>query len=96
MNTPSLTFEFEPCTPMQISRFLGSGGYGEVYLCKWASVDVAVKCLTPALLGPSSEEGMGRSVSQDAVRGFLFFSEYVTAPVVTTCFYEIYGDLNTP
>eukprot|EP00983_Pelagomonas_calceolata_P134295 1162046-Pelagomonas_calceolata.AAC.12 len=33
-----------------VCRFLGAGGYGEVYLCKWASVDVAVKCLNPGLI----------------------------------------------
>ncbi|KAJ9517634.1 hypothetical protein QJQ45_025035, partial [Haematococcus lacustris] len=49
----------------QICRFLGAGGYGEVYLCKWASVDVAVKSLSPSLLG-HCPDGLGRSVSNDA------------------------------
>ncbi|KAK9835331.1 hypothetical protein WJX81_003108 [Elliptochloris bilobata] len=30
-------------------KFLGSGGYGEVYLGKWHSSEVAVKCLNPSL-----------------------------------------------
>jgi serine/threonine protein kinase len=38
-------------------RLLGIGGYGEVYLCKWHSADVAVKCLNPNLLTPDG--GMG-------------------------------------
>lgn len=30
-------------------RFLGSGGYGDVYLAKWHNCEVAVKCLNPSL-----------------------------------------------
>jgi hypothetical protein len=30
-------------------RFLGSGGYGDVYLARWHACDVAVKCLNPSL-----------------------------------------------
>jgi serine/threonine protein kinase len=33
-----------------VVRFLGSGGYGEVYLCRWHHVEVAVKCLHPSVL----------------------------------------------
>jgi hypothetical protein len=62
------------CCPKQISRFLGAGGYGEVYLCKWASVDVAVKCLSPSLLGPSlmmDAAGSNRPLPSDAVSSSL-------------------------
>lgn len=51
---------------MQVVRFLGAGGYGEVYLCKWHACDVAVKSLSPALLtadgfgGGNANEQVGR------------------------------------
>lgn len=61
------------CSHPQVCRFLGAGGYGEVYLCKWASVDVAVKCLNPGLIMGAGaamtvgEDGFSSS-SSDAVR----------------------------
>uniref|UniRef100_A0A383V2H6 Protein kinase domain-containing protein n=1 Tax=Tetradesmus obliquus TaxID=3088 RepID=A0A383V2H6_TETOB len=51
----------EDLTPV---RLLGTGGFGEVYLCRWHSCDVAVKCLNPNLLVPDG--GMG-SISKDNV-----------------------------
>jgi serine/threonine protein kinase len=42
---------------LQPVRLLGTGGFGEVYLCRWHSCDVAVKCLNPNLLVPDG--GMG-------------------------------------
>lgn len=30
-------------------KYLGSGGYGEVYLGKWHSSEAAIKCLNPSL-----------------------------------------------
>jgi len=57
---------------LRVCRFLGAGGYGEVYLCKWASVDVAVKCLNPGLIMGAGaamtvgDEGFNSS-SSDAV-----------------------------
>ena len=30
-------------------KFIGSGGYGEVYLGKWHSSEAAIKCLNPSL-----------------------------------------------
>jgi len=42
---------------LQPVRLLGIGGFGEVYLCRWHSCDVAVKCLNPSLLVPDG--GMG-------------------------------------
>ncbi|KAF6261784.1 hypothetical protein COO60DRAFT_1699613 [Scenedesmus sp. NREL 46B-D3] len=49
-------------------RLLGTGGFGEVYLCRWHSCDVAVKCLNPNLLVPDG--GMG-SISKDNVSELL-------------------------
>ena len=66
----------------QVCRFLGAGGYGEVYLCKWASVDVEVKCLNPGLIMgagaamAAGEEGLNSS-SSDAVRGCVCVFAYV-------------------
>jgi hypothetical protein len=34
-----------------------SGGYGEVYLSRWHSTEVAVKCLNPQLLTPDGDMG---------------------------------------
>lgn len=49
----------------QVVRFLGAGGYGEVYLCKWHACDVAVKSLSPALL---MEDGLGGGNASEEVR----------------------------
>lgn len=34
---------------VSLAKFLGSGGYGEVYLGKWHSSEAAIKCLNPSL-----------------------------------------------
>ena len=41
----------EVINPKDVSlvKFLGSGGYGEVYLGKWHSSEAAIKCLNPSL-----------------------------------------------
>jgi hypothetical protein len=49
---------------LQPVRLLGTGGFGEVYLCRWHSCDVAVKCVNPNLLVPDG--GMG-SISKVGV-----------------------------
>lgn len=38
-------------------RFIGGGAFGEVYLAKWHSTEVAVKCLAPSLLACNSSTG---------------------------------------
>mmetsp|Transcript_25013 Transcript_25013/g.69803 ORF Transcript_25013/g.69803 Transcript_25013/m.69803 type:complete len:640 (+) Transcript_25013:358-2277(+) len=51
--------EIIPKSDIVISKLLGSGGYGEVYLGKWRdATDVAVKCLSPSLLSPDGDGGM--------------------------------------
>lgn len=49
----------EVISPQDITlvKFLGSGGYGEVYLGKWQHSEAAIKCLNPSLFftgGPVS------------------------------------------
>ena len=41
----------EVILPKDVSlvKYLGSGGYGEVYLGKWHSSEAAIKCLNPSL-----------------------------------------------
>ena len=41
----------EVIQPKDVSlvKYLGSGGYGEVYLGKWHSSEAAIKCLNPSL-----------------------------------------------
>ena len=41
----------EVISPQEVTlvKFLGSGGYGEVYLGKWQHSEAAVKCLNPSL-----------------------------------------------
>ena len=34
---------------VSLVKYLGSGGYGEVYLGKWHSSEAAIKCLNPSL-----------------------------------------------
>ncbi|GIL89538.1 hypothetical protein Vretifemale_17370, partial [Volvox reticuliferus] len=55
---------------LKIIKFLGSGGYGEVYLCRWQSCDVAVKCLNPSLMMPDTASG-GSTMSSDVVTELL-------------------------
>lgn len=45
-------------------KFLGAGGYGEVYLGKWHSSEAAIKCLNPSLFAG----GEGGHVSACASR----------------------------
>lgn len=50
--------EVIPKSDISLSKLLGAGGYGEVYLGKWrGGTDVAVKCLSPALWAPDGEVG---------------------------------------
>ncbi len=35
---------------LQVVRLLGAGAFGSVYLARWRSTEVAVKCLSPSLL----------------------------------------------
>jgi serine/threonine protein kinase len=51
IDLPDLIERMEIIQPSDISlvKFLGSGGYGDVYLGRWHGCEVAVKCLNPAL-----------------------------------------------
>lgn len=61
--------EIIPAADIALVRFLGSGGYGDVYLGKWHSCDVAVKCLNPALFFQGSETGtINRAAIVDLIR----------------------------
>ena len=44
-------------SPVDVSvmKFLGSGGYGEVYLGKWHSSEAAIKCLNASLFYPGGD-----------------------------------------
>lgn len=56
---------------LQIMRMLGSGGFGEVYLARWHSSEVAVKCLNPSLLIQDHYGSGGLVVSQEVVAELL-------------------------
>ena len=47
----SIAGRMEVIQPKDVSlvKYLGSGGYGEVYLGKWHSSEAAIKCLNPSL-----------------------------------------------
>ena len=47
----------EIISPHDVSlvKFLGSGGYGEVYLGKWHSSEAAIKCLNASLFFPGGD-----------------------------------------
>lgn len=52
-----------------LSKFLGSGGYGDVYLGRWHACEVAVKCLNPALFFQGAEPGsINRAAVADLIR----------------------------
>jgi serine/threonine protein kinase len=45
-----------PCAALLLPalRYLGGGAFGEVYLCRWHGVEVAVKSLSPSLISNDS------------------------------------------
>lgn len=52
-----------------LNKFLGSGGYGDVYLGRWHACEVAVKCLNPALFFQGNEPGsINRAAVADLIR----------------------------
>ncbi|KAI8470843.1 MAG: kinase-like domain-containing protein [Monoraphidium minutum] len=53
---------------LRVVKLLGMGGFGEVYLSRWHSTEVAVKCLNPTLLTVDGDMG---SVSRDTVAELL-------------------------
>ena len=42
---------------VSLVKFIGSGGYGEVYLGKWHSSEAAIKCLNTSLFTSTSDSG---------------------------------------
>lgn len=42
---------------VSLVKYLGSGGYGEVYLGKWHSSEAAIKCLNPSLFFNAGQVG---------------------------------------
>ena len=51
INLSSISDRLEIISPEDVTlmKFLGAGGYGEVYLGKWHSSEAAIKCLNPSL-----------------------------------------------
>ncbi|PRW58530.1 alternative oxidase [Chlorella sorokiniana] len=67
----SLVEKMEVIRPddVQLVRFLGSGGYGDVYLGRWHGSDVAVKCLNPSLFFDGGEmSAVNRGAIIDLIR----------------------------
>jgi serine/threonine protein kinase len=61
IDLPDLVERMEIIQPSDITlaKFLGSGGYGDVYLGRWHGCEVAVKCLNPALFFQGGAGGAG-------------------------------------
>ncbi|CAL5222116.1 g4432 [Coccomyxa viridis] len=53
---------------ISLAKFLGSGGYGEVYLGKWHSSEVAIKCLNPSLFFSGSDGTASKAAMADLLR----------------------------
>ncbi|KAK9820412.1 hypothetical protein WJX72_010037 [[Myrmecia] bisecta] len=50
---------------VQLVKFLGSGGYGEVYLGKWHSSEAAIKCLNPSLFfGGGGDQASNMAITE--------------------------------
>ena len=63
----NISDRLEIISPNDVSlvKFLGAGGYGEVYLGKWHSSEAAIKCLNPSLF---SAGGDGSHVSAQCTK----------------------------
>jgi len=61
IDLPDLIERMEIIQPSDITlaKFLGSGGYGDVYLGRWHGCEVAVKCLNPASFFQGAAGGAG-------------------------------------
>ena len=59
----------EIISPRDVSlvKFLGSGGYGEVYLGKWHSSEAAIKRLNPSLFYPGGDGSQVRPMACSAL-----------------------------
>ncbi|KAK9903274.1 hypothetical protein WJX75_001673 [Coccomyxa subellipsoidea] len=53
---------------ISMAKFLGSGGYGEVYLGRWHSSEVAIKCLNPSLFFSGSDGSASKAAMADLMR----------------------------
>ncbi|KIZ03501.1 hypothetical protein MNEG_4463 [Monoraphidium neglectum] len=51
---------------LRVVRLLGAGAFGEVYLARWRSTEVAVKCLSPGLLVADGSAGGAPSAAAAA------------------------------
>lgn len=69
IDLPDLIERMEIIQPSDISlvKFLGSGGYGDVYLGRWHGCEVAVKCLNPALFFQGGAGGDPGAINRAAV-----------------------------
>jgi serine/threonine protein kinase len=52
---------------VELVRFLGAGGFGDVYLGRWHACEVAVKCLNPSLFFQPQGVGEPGSINRAAV-----------------------------
>lgn len=60
-NLREISDKLEIISPEDVTllKFLGAGGYGEVYLGKWHSSEAAIKCLNPSLFAGGEAGGVG-------------------------------------
>lgn len=72
IDLPDLVERMEIIDPSDIAlvKFLGSGGYGDVYLGRWHGCEVAVKCLNPALFfqGGGEPGAINRAAVTDLIK----------------------------
>eukprot|EP00882_Tetradesmus_deserticola_P016061 GHRQ01017133.1.p1 GENE.GHRQ01017133.1~~GHRQ01017133.1.p1 ORF type:complete len:500 (+),score=232.61 GHRQ01017133.1:124-1500(+) len=55
-------------TDLNIVRYLGGGAFGDVYLCRWHGVEVAVKSLSPSLIAGDSSGNPCADACADLLR----------------------------
>jgi serine/threonine protein kinase len=81
---------------LTVVKFVGSGGYGEVYLGKWHSSEAAIKCLNPSLFFNGGHVFPSLSLPSPAGVGLRFVPQEISEKPALTVQNSVKGDMLSP